>query len=57
MLFLRRRSLTEGSDILLSKLVLVLRIKSDRASPDFGGRNSKEEAGSYESERRLSHIL
>jgi hypothetical protein len=35
MLFLRRRSLTEGSEILLSKLVLVLRIKSDRASSGF----------------------
>ena len=40
--------------IFLSRLILVLRIKSDRGSPGFCWRDSREEAGSCDPEGGVS---
>ena len=51
---LRRKYLALGLGIFLSSLILVMRIKSDRGSPGFCWRESREEAGSCDPESGVS---
>ena len=54
MVLRRRRSLAVGLGNFISRLILVLRIKSDRGSPGFCWRESREEAGSCDPEGGVS---
>lgn len=49
-----RRSLGVELGIFLSRLILVLSIKSDRGSPGFWPRKSREEVGSSEPQGRVN---